>query len=802
MSNKTSTQKGLNIGNGVGLYSSLSGNSLAFKTLSGGTGVTITGTSENIIINSTGGGGTYSFTNGLTESGGTISLGGTLTSDTTIDTESGDALNLNNVYLSLDTDSTFMYAKGGGIDKILRSNAYGEGSWIDLPINNLYNGLTLTDESVGVLGGTLIQKTSIELNSNFLDIINDSPPFTVGTGFNDYIYRIEEQSDGKLVVIGDFTQYSGQTYNRIIRLNSDGSIDNNFEIGIGFVGSTRALDIQKDGYILVGGGFTSYSGISESYIIRLEPDGSHDSTFTSNDITGGVRDISILDNGQIFVSGDFSGGLRKLDSDGSLAPDFSIGSGVSGGIDATSVLVIKEQQNGDILIGGDFTSYSGNSVGHIARLKPDGSLDTTFNSGGVGFNRRVRSIEIQPDGYMVIGGEFSEYNGNIVGQIIRLKPDGSVDDAFDTTIGFSGGSGAYSGVTNILQQINGKFLVTGYFDEYKGVEANNIIKLNNDATIDPDFDSGTGFSGSTTFPVSTTFTAIIDRTGKFIVGGDFTSYNGTSAPYIVRLNSNGDIDNEISNSLVRFNGRVLEYGDKYWTDYTDRSLVDREYVDSCVSGVTYTFTNGLTESGGNVCLGGTLTTNATINADGNKFNVCSANTITFHSDGCGVSLNTVNEASLSVASSGVQGGSGVSIGLACSADTLNYVGIGCTFDNHSRFDNCPNAIPTVAWVTGQTGGGVLDAYSALASGGTVTWDASTGLNKTLSIGSSFTLSITNLQNGMSGDLRLNVTSGPITVTLPSGSLVNGIVTNIPVGVYHLTWIYTGTNTDFNIALYE
>jgi hypothetical protein len=100
---------------------------------------------------------------------------------------------------------------------------------------------------------------------------------------------------------------------------------------------------------------------------------------------------------------------------------------------------------------------------------------------------------------------------------------------------------------------------------------------------------------------------------------------------------------------------------------------------------------------------------------------------------------------------------------------------------------------------GAAGGG-YDAYAALTYGSTVTWDTSTGLNKTLSASGNFTLSLTNRVNGMSGDLRLVVTSGPITITLPTSKL-NGSVTAIPTGTYHLTWIFDGTNTDFNIATY-
>lgn len=102
----------------------------------------------------------------------------------------------------------------------------------------------------------------------------------------------------------------------------------------------------------------------------------------------------------------------------------------------------------------------------------------------------------------------------------------------------------------------------------------------------------------------------------------------------------------------------------------------------------------------------------------------------------------------------------------------------------------------LSWQTLSIG---LDSYSALTYGATVTWDVSTGLNKTLTSTGNFTLSITNLVNGMSGDLRLNVTS-VTTITLPTSKL-NGSVTSLATGVYHLCFVYDGTNLEFNIAKY-
>jgi len=102
-------------------------------------------------------------------------------------------------------------------------------------------------------------------------------------------------------------------------------------------------------------------------------------------------------------------------------------------------------------------------------------------------------------------------------------------------------------------------------------------------------------------------------------------------------------------------------------------------------------------------------------------------------------------------------------------------------------------------VDGSGGEISLDPYMPLEPSDSITWDTSTGLNKTLTIGDDFTLELTNLVNGMMGDLRLDIT-GITTITLPTSNLI-GSVTNLDVGIYHLAFVHDETNLDFNIAIY-
>ena len=153
-------------------------------------------------------------------------------------------------------------------------------------------------------------------------------------------------------------------------------------------------------------------------------------------------------------------------SDGSLDTSFNPGSVANSG-----VLSIASQPDGKILIGGWLTQYNGTTRNDIARLNSDGSLDTSFNPGS-GVHGSISSIALQPDGKILIGGEFTQYNGTTRNNIARLNPDGSLDTSFDP------GSGADSSISSIALQPDGKILIGGGFTEYNGTPRNNIARLN------------------------------------------------------------------------------------------------------------------------------------------------------------------------------------------------------------------------------------------------------------------------------------------------------------------------------------
>jgi uncharacterized delta-60 repeat protein len=153
-----------------------------------------------------------------------------------------------------------------------------------------------------------------------------------------------------------------------------------------------------------------------------------------------------------------------------------------------------------------------------------GDRDPSFDTGvPVGFDGGVNTLAIQADGKIIVGGGFTSYQGESANGIIRLNSDGSIDTSFNISDGFDSGT-----VYTLAIQADGKIIVGGWFNGYQGESANRIIRLNSDGSIDDTFDMGTGFD-------LYVYTLALQSDGKIIVGGVFSSYQSQPAGYLIRI---------------------------------------------------------------------------------------------------------------------------------------------------------------------------------------------------------------------------------------------------------------------------
>jgi uncharacterized delta-60 repeat protein len=445
--------------------------------------------------------------------------------------------------------------------------------------------------------------------------------FNVGTGTQNTVSNIALQPDGKILVAGNFTAFNGIIRYGIARLDANGALDNSFSPFFDVAQSISGLRIQPDGKIITHGNFTLLT--ARQGIVRLNTDGTSDTAFNVGVGTGptGVTFGDILPNGKVAVSGNFSNyngvqrqGIALLNTDGTLDNSFSPRFGIYG-----TIYDLTKQSDGKIIIGGDFDRISSAVRKNIARLNADGTVDTNFNVGTGAENGVVNSVFVENNSKILIGGNFSIYNGTTRQSIARLNPEGSLDTSFNANVtttvvsptikeaivltngkvliggdfrfvdglvrdGFaqlnSDGSvdsaflaGVQGGrIFSILSEPDGKITIGGSFGIYAGVARSSIARVNADGTLDTSFNPGSGTSSSAINSM------VRQSDGKIVIGGEFFTYNGTARMGIARINQNGSLDTSfvpsasgfISSVLLDTNGKVYVAG-----DFTVNSIVTR-----------------------------------------------------------------------------------------------------------------------------------------------------------------------------------------------------------------------------------
>lgn len=315
------------------------------------------------------------------------------------------------------------------------------------------------------------------------------PAFDPGGGPNGLVRTIGVQADKKILVAGDFTSFDSAGRGRVARLNADGSLDGTFTTGSGASFSVNTMCPLSGGKVLIGGAFSTYAGSAAPYLARLQADGTLDTTFNSGGAgpDGNVNCALIQGDGKILLAGAFShyngdsvGPVVRLNADGSRETSFSAPATVA------AVFCMALQDDGNILVGGSKSTYNG-----LARLNKDGNtLDGSFNP-GTGPDDTVNSISVQEDGKILIAGSFTSFNGTGRTRVARLNTDGSLDESFDP------GAGANDTVNAVAVQETGKILLAGSFQSYDGTSAGRLARLNSDGTLDAVFQTGGGFNADT-----------------------------------------------------------------------------------------------------------------------------------------------------------------------------------------------------------------------------------------------------------------------------------------------------------------
>jgi uncharacterized delta-60 repeat protein len=455
----------------------------------------------------------------------------------------------------------------GSLDEGFNPNVIAENDPNNEYYGGMVNAMVLQSDGKILVGGLFTQIGG----QHCKDIARLNPDGTLDTIFNPDLQSIDPeypssvralavQADGKILLGGKFDTVNGALNKNLARLNHDGSLDISFAPNPNNLVDT--VMVEPDGKILLGGAFSQVESITRNYIARLNFDGSLDEDFNPN-ADNPVVALALQSDGKILAGGFFTHiGDVERSRIARLYPDGGLDADLNPGADA-AVMALALQADGKILLGGYFTQVGGMGRNHLARLNPDGSLDIDFNPDVDGV---VYAIAVQPDGKVIIGGNFTHVNGVERSNIARLSCEGSLEETFNP--------GAGGNVFALAIQPDRKILVGGGFTLLGGETRNHIGRLESDGSLDDTFAPNID---------STVYTLALHLENKILVGGYFTTVEGQTRNHIARLNANGsldtgfapDADGPVYALAVQADHKVLIGGNFYLVDGIQHSYIAR-----------------------------------------------------------------------------------------------------------------------------------------------------------------------------------------------------------------------------------
>ena len=199
------------------------------------------------------------------------------------------------------------------------------------------------------------------------------------------------------------------------------------------------------------------------------------------------------------------------------------------------------QPDGKLLLGGQFTSFNGAPRNQIVRLNVDGSVDTNFSASLTAGEPTIHSLAVQPDGKVLLGGMFSGIDGATRIRLARVNADGTLDSSFVASVT---GNLSFMTVSHLALQTNSQIVIAGSFETVNGAPHSNIARLNSNGTLDTGFNAATDTSPNA---------LALQADGRILIGGAFSQVNGQLHEHIACLNTNGALD---TNFLATTDGNV------------------------------------------------------------------------------------------------------------------------------------------------------------------------------------------------------------------------------------------------------
>ncbi|MEZ5427038.1 MAG: FG-GAP-like repeat-containing protein [Pyrinomonadaceae bacterium] len=405
----------------------------------------------------------------------------------------------------------------------------------------IYQNIIAINKLVLLSDGKLVAGSGTNVRRFNLDGTFDPSFNNISTSSS--VLDMELLDSGKMLIAGNFITVNGQSRRGLFRINPDGSVDTTYNPGgsdpnPGVIGMTRT----PGGKFLIFGSFSGYNGVPRNRAALIDENGMLDTSFTMASNSFSIFEMAVLPDGKVLVGGPAPGNpnmqnaLIRVNADGTADSTFNVLISNTSG-PAYTVLV---QPDGKILVGGQFPFANGVSRGNLARFNPDGSLDTTFTPPTLNLSGGVYDLALQPDGKILVplwlGGSGFAY---------RLNPDGTPDILISNA----------TSARDVESLPDGKFLIA---------TGDRVRRYNTNGGQDFSFTSiTTAFSDQI-------YRLAVQPDGKIIVAGTFTMIGGQTRGRIARLNADGTLDTtfnppggangNIHTVLVQSDGKLLVGG--------------------------------------------------------------------------------------------------------------------------------------------------------------------------------------------------------------------------------------------------
>ncbi len=392
--------------------------------------------------------------------------------------------------------------------------------------------------------------------------------FDPGNGANEEVMTVTLDPEGRVLLGGWFSSVNGTSSPGVARLLDDGAFDESFDVGVGANNVVDAVQVDSEGRLLLGGNFSRFGGDDRLRVARVQADGNLDTGFGFETATEGPNDevLSMTETttGQVLAAGWFTSvagesfaGIARLNADGTLDADFNpAGNGTN---QVVRAVLPGAGSNGGaeekILIAGDFTQYNGTGRNRIALLNADGTLagnDGDF-SVGTGFNGPVYALAPGRNDRIYAAGNFTTYRSNTApgARVVRILPDGERDDTFNPA--------APNGIVYaVAEDAEGRVIIAGNFSEVGGEPRNRIARLLPGGALDDSFDPGAG-------PDDRINSVALQDDGNILIAGRFQNYGdpAVSRNRIARIFGGGELTQPESgyNIWVQENFTSAEQGD-------------------------------------------------------------------------------------------------------------------------------------------------------------------------------------------------------------------------------------------------